>query len=359
MPYDVLHTLGSAQSGFRSFARIVSALSMGLDPARYRVHAWFLGEDGPVVQELRAAGAEVRVIGWRNGFRDPAGAFRFWNALRSQAWDIIHVHAGAGTLRCLGRLGSQATVIQHLHARNTDDNSPNGFRPCAKKLWGADAVIATSRAVADLVVKKQPYVVYPGVVLPDAPSRRSSTNEQSREVIIGAACRIVAVKGLSYLLKSAAMLCPEIPQLRIEIAGSGPAREQLERESRELGLGDRVRFLGWQTDIFPVMNRWDVFAMPSLEEGFGIAALEAMAAGLPVVASNVGGVPELVEHGRTGWLVPPSDVAALADRLRALLLDAKIRSVMGSAGRERARNHFPVQRMVGEISKIYDGLVGC
>lgn len=357
MPYQVLHTLGSAQSGFRSFARIVSALAAGLDPQRYRVHAWFLGEDGPLVEELEAAGARVRVIGWRDGWRDPAGAFRFWNALRSQGWDIIHVHAGAGTLRCLVRLGSQASVIQHLHARNTDDNRPNGFRPSARKLWSADAVIATSRAVADMVVGKQACVVYPGVVVPDAPTRTPSITTLSGEIIIGAACRIVAIKGLGHLLHAAAMLCPHFPELRIEIAGSGPLRDELETQSRELGLGERVRFLGWQTDMGPVLNRWDIFAMPSLEEGFGIAALEAMAAALPVVASNVGGVPELVEHGRTGWLVPPADAAALADRLRALLLDTKQRHAMGAAGRERAKTCFPLQRMVDEISKIYDGLV--
>jgi L-malate glycosyltransferase len=97
--------------------------------------------------------------------------------------------------------------------------------------------------------------------------------------------------------------------------------------------------------------------MPSLEEGFGMAALEAMADGLPVVATSVGGLPEVVEDGQTGYLVPPSNVTALSKRLRLLILDPKRRRAMGAAGRERACNHFSADRMVAEIGAIYDSLI--
>jgi len=154
-----------------------------------------------------------------------------------------------------------------------------------------------------------------------------------------------------------ALLCLEFPTLRLEIAGTGPQREDLEREAGRLGLTSGVRFLGWQRDLGPIFRSWDIFAMPTLEEGFGMAGLEAMAEGLPVVATSVGGLPEVVEDGQTGYLVPPSDVTALSGRLRLLILDPKRRQAMGAAGRERARNHFSVDRMVGEIAAIYDSLV--
>lgn len=146
------------------------------------------------------------------------------------------------------------------------------------------------------------------------------------------------------------------PALQPEIAGSGPQREELEREAGRLGLTGRVRFLGWQRDLRPIFRSWDIFAAPSLDEGLPIATLEAMAEGLPVVATSVGGLPELVEEGQNGYLVPPSDVTALTGRLRILMLDPRHRREMGAQGWERARKHFAVDRMVAEISAIYDSL---
>ena len=140
------------------------------------------------------------------------------------------------------------------------------------------------------------------------------------------------LKGIEYLLSAAAALRREFPALRVEIAGSGPQREKLEEAVAHAGLGGQVKFLGWIDDLTSVLPRWDVFVMPSLEEGFPIAALDAMAAGLPVVATSVGGVPELIEDGKTGWLVPPRDAEALASRLRLLLCNPELRLSMGAAG---------------------------
>jgi glycosyltransferase involved in cell wall biosynthesis len=176
-------------------------------------------------------------------------------------------------------------------------------------------------------------------------------------IIIGAACRLVPLKGLLDLIQAIAILSLEFRCLKLEIAGTGPERENLQTEVSRLGLKDQVRFLGWQPDLSPIFQKWDVFAMPSLEEGFGMAALEAMAEGLPVVATCVGGLPEVIEDCHTGYLVPPSDVAALVGRLRLLILDPERRQAMGAAGRERVRTHFSVHRMVAKIQAIYDSLL--
>ena len=353
MPYHVLHILETAQPSCTSFARIVSGLASGLDPQRYCVHAWFLHDDGPLFSELQAAGALVRLIGWRGARRDPLGAWRFWKALRSQEWAIIHLHSGGRSVRWLARGASRASIIQHLHGRVIESKGP---RLLPRKVWNADAIIAASNAVAEIAVGKQPHVVYPGVrlsvnggIAPNAP--------QTARKIIGTACRLVPIKGIVYLIRAVALLCQDMSDLRLEIAGSGPERTQLENEVRLLGLTDRITFLGWQMDVDTLLARWDIFVMSSLEEGLPIAALEAMASGLPVVATSVGGVPELVEDGRTGWLVPPQDPAALAERLRALLLHPEQRLAMGAAGRARARDCFSIDRMVASISKIYDNVL--
>jgi glycosyltransferase involved in cell wall biosynthesis len=104
------------------------------------------------------------------------------------------------------------------------------------------------------------------------------------------------------------------------------------------------------------MAGWDIFVLPSLDEGFGIAALEGMAASLPVIASSVGGLRELVQNGETGWLVPPALSPELAQRLRELIHDGRKREAMGIAGRQRALEHFPVSRMVEQTFAVYDRL---
>src|SRR5215831_6085457 len=296
-PYNILHTLWSAQPGFRSFARIVSGLARGLNPSRYRIHALFLREGGPVESELENAGAHVHAIGWR-GNRDVAGTWKIWRALRSQQWSIIHLHAQTTIIRFLVHAATQGKIILHLHARETDEVMP---RPVLRQVHDVDQVIATSRSVAEMAVGKPAYVVYPGIDVIDHNFLRPKS--KSTGAVIGTTRRLVRSKGIDHLIHSIALLRTEFGDIRLEIAGLGPEQARLENEASLLGLTNHIAFLGWQMEVDPLLARWDIFAMPSIEEGFGIAALEAMAAGLPVVATNVGGVPELVEDGRTGLLV--------------------------------------------------------
>ena len=152
----------------------------------------------------------------------------------------------------------------------------------------ADGVVAVSQAVASRVAVGKARVIYAGLsVAPVAPSR----SRYGTEIVIGTAGRLVELKRIEYLLNAAVALRREFPTLRVEIAGSGSQHEKLEAAIVLAGLGECVKFLDGIDDIRPVLSRWDVFVTPSLEEGFSIAALDAVAAGLPVVATAVGGVP--------------------------------------------------------------------
>jgi glycosyltransferase involved in cell wall biosynthesis len=352
MPAAILHLLGTAEPEGTGIARIVAALAGGLDPAKYHVHAWFLGPSGPLVQDLQAAGATARSINWWRGARDPVGAYRFWCSFRKHDFSIVHQHFGARSIQRLISLSSTARLVVHLHGRVSEPGSPRSV-PVA--VQGADMIIAASRAIANEIPTLKPIVVHAG--MQSLKEFHPGDKTSRTTVVIGAACRLVPLKGLVDLIRAVALLNLEFPHLRLEIAGTGPEREDLETEASRLGLTDQVRFLGWQRDLSPIFRNWDVFAMPSLEEGFGMAALEAMAEGLPVVATCVGGLPEVIEDCRTGYLVPPSDVAALIGRLRLLILDPERRRAMGAAGREHVRDHFSVHRMVAEIQAIYDSLV--
>ena len=335
-------------------ARMVRVLAEGLDPQRYRMHAWFLAGAGPLVRALQQAGVEAAALDWWRGARDPVGAWRFWRKLRYQNFAIVQLHFGGRSVVWLARAATRARIIRHLHGRILE---PRGLTPANFSARGADAVVAVSQAVASRVVDGRARLIYAGLSVPPGnPSalRRHDTSE----VILGTAGRLVELKGIEYLLRAAAALRQEFPALRVEIAGSGPYREKLEEAVTRAGLGEQVKFLGWIDDLTSVLPRWDAFVMPSLEEGFPIAALDAMAAGLPVVATSVGGIPELIEDGKTGWLVPPRDAEALTSRLRLLLSNPELRLSMGAAGYARVRDHFSAAQMAGSFAQLYDELLG-
>jgi glycosyltransferase involved in cell wall biosynthesis len=349
MTRQVLHLLGTAQPSGAGVARIVRTIATRLDPTKYGVHAWFLGENGPLAAELHSAGVSVRVIQWSQGARDPWGAWRFWRNVRRTHFAIVHVHSGARSVSGLVRAATGAALVVHVHGRILE---ARGQRPMPIRVPNADAVIAVSRAVAQQVQDGAARVIYTGVESPDRHHLGSASGH-----VLGVAARLVPVKGVADVIRAVAQVRNGVPDVRLEIAGDGPERPALERRVRELGLSDCVAFLGWRADLASVFSRWDVFVQASHEEGFPVALAEAMAAGLPAVATAVGGTVELVDAGRTGWLAPPEDPDTLAGRLRGLLADSQQRRAMGAAARARMRDCFSADRMAREIEALYEELL--
>jgi glycosyltransferase involved in cell wall biosynthesis len=158
--------------------------------------------------------------------------------------------------------------------------------------------------------------------------------------------RLVPIKGHRFLLDAVAELRADVPDLRVEIAGTGPLEAELRSLIARLGVADAVELLGHVAPPWPVMERALAVVVPSLGEGFGMVALEAMLRGRAVIASDVGGLPEIVEHGVTGLVVPPRDPAALAAAMRELASDPARAAAMGVAGRRRAETVFSLERCV-------------
>ncbi len=332
--------------------RIVCTLATEIDPARYRLHALFLQGPGPLVETLRQAGVPSEGLVWWRGMRDPMGAIKFWSRLRGQDYSIVHLHFGGRSVSSLSRHATHAKIVRHLHGRILE---PQGLEPVLVSARGVDAVVAVSQAVAERVVDGQARVIYAGLALTE---RNPPLRTPGTGLVLGTAGRLVELKGIEYLIRAAAALRGEFPNLRVEIAGTGPWKSKLQEEVARTGIADRVTFLGWVDEISSVLNRWDAFVLPSLEEGFPIAALDAMAAGLPVIASSVGGVPELIVDGESGWLVPPRDVEALTSRLRHALNHPELRRIAGSAAYSRVRDDFSASQMAAQFEHLYDELLG-
>jgi glycosyltransferase involved in cell wall biosynthesis len=159
------------------------------------------------------------------------------------------------------------------------------------------------------------------------------------EIVIGNAGRLTKQKGQALLLEAAALLAKQPLPFRVLIAGAGELEAELKAQAERLGLSDRVEFLGFVTDMKAFHQSIDIFALPSLWEGFGFVLAEAMCMGLPVAAFDVSSIPEVVEHGETGLLCPPKG-EALATNLLALMQDEALRRRLGARGRERVLERF-------------------
>jgi len=175
--------------------------------------------------------------------------------------------------------------------------------------------------------------------------------------LVGIIARLVPIKDHGTFLRAAAILHRSWPDARFLIVGDGELRSALEQQARTLGLGECVHFLGWQRDLEPIYADLDLVVLSSLNEGTPVSLIEAMAAGLPVVATKVGGVPDLVAEEKTGLLVPPRDGGALSRAIETLLGDANRRREMGRLGREAVYPLNSDAALVDRMDRLYSSMI--
>lgn len=345
----VLHVLATAQREAVGIARIVIAAARAAEGG-YRTRAVFMDGDGPLVGRLRDAGVPADVVYWGRA-RNVAGNIRCWRYLRRAVPDIVHQHFGSEYLRGLIRAAGVRRIVAHFHDHGSEVEHGRTVPHSARF---ADAVIATSHSVAKLVRgHAMPQVVYPAIV---PVIDRPAPHLDRRPPVIGALSRLAPIKGYIHLIRAMPAVLMRVPQARLEIAGEGPESSALDAEAKRLGIAHAVTLLGWRDDLDPVFAGWRVFAAPSLIEGFGLAILETAMQGLPIVASRVGGIPELIEDGVGGLLVPPAEPEALASALVDCLLDLPRAAKLGEHAALRARTVFGPTTFDAAIRATYGGL---
>ena len=175
-------------------------------------------------------------------------------------------------------------------------------------------------------------------------------------LIIGTAGRLEPVKGPEFLIEAAKYIISKYPNTHFLFSGDGHLKQNLEERASELGIEKNIIFLNWRDDVAKIISIYDVFVLPSLNEGMGRVLVEAMALGKPIVASNIGGIPDLVSHGKNGFLVPPKDPRELANCIQILIEDEEKRAKMGKAGKEIVEN-FTKEKMVEKIAELYKELM--
>jgi glycosyltransferase involved in cell wall biosynthesis len=326
--------------------------------------ACLYGSDGSIADEIRALGIPVLDLGMTSKWRWDA-LTKLYRLLRRERPTILHTwmfHANIPG-RVLGRLAGVPIIISSERTMGMESCWRYSINRMTNR-W-TDRVVCVSQQVADFVVNhigipKDKIVVIPNsTIIPDLerlPSKRQARTGLGLpldRVLVGTVARLDPVKRLDVLLRALTSL----PDTYAVIVGGGPERAGLAALSEDLRLTDRVHFAGQQENVWPWLAALDVFALSSDWEGMPNALLEAMAAGLPAIATAVGGTPEVVVDGVTGLLVPPHDPTALAEAIRRLLDDPNLGQRMGQAGRERVLQHFSVEQMVERTQTLYEQLL--
>jgi glycosyltransferase involved in cell wall biosynthesis len=363
----------------------MAALIRQLGSFGYLCSVFVLEPAGPVRRCLEQAGISIYEGGYVSTWPRPQkmlllflAQLRLTKVMLRLKPDIVHCYlpltnfmgAAAGCLTGVSR------VIISKRALGTHQDRNKGWRPFDVAAFRISKIVtANSRAVAeDTVIRDKGHlskirVIYNGI---DAdrlfydPVERRQVRERTRRSleipenvkVVTAVANLIPYKGHADLIEAAADVVKRMPQSMFFMVGEdrGIGRRLCEMV-RTLNLKDHVRFLGQRHDIADILVASDLAVLPSHEEGFSNVILEAMAAGLPVVATRVGGNPEAIVEGQTGWLVPPKDPAALAEKILDSISDPAKAARWGEAGRQRVQDLFSIDRMVAEHVELYEEIL--
>jgi len=368
----VAHIIGGGEFG--GAERHILNLAGAIDPGKVEIAVCCLFA-APFKEIASGAGVLALSVPMRH-----KADFGVVGKLAALLWDagadLVHTHGVRANL--LGRLAARQAgkkkVITTVHSLLERDYP--GFFTCLANSWVeratrglTDHFIAVSRELKEKLVagglpEDKVTVIYNGIPLeefrpPADPGAVRARLGIARETpMVGIFARLHTVKGHRYFLAAAREVLARRPGVRFLVVGDGPLRPALEEQARGLGITDRVVFTGFVEDVRPLMAGLDLLVISSLWEGFGLTAVEAMALGTPVVATEVGGLPEVVRHGETGLLVPPANPEALAGSIVWMLEHPEAAGEMAGKGGEAVRENFSAGVMARRTWELYRRMAG-
>jgi glycosyltransferase involved in cell wall biosynthesis len=318
---------------------------------------------GPLEAKAERAGVAVFPITMR-GEIDLAAAFRIRRLINRHRYNIVHCHTShAHTLAFLASIG---TGVTRLVTRRVDFSIlRHSFLKLSglKYRWMADYYIAISRKIKDVLIgdgipERRIFVVHSGI---DPQRFQQATGEplaaefdirKHQQVVINVA-HLAGHKGQKFLVQAIPQVLAQLPDTRFFIVGQGELMDELKQTASELGLEQQLVLTGFRRDVADFYRIADLFVMSSVQEGLGTAVLDALAMAKPVVATDTGGLPEIIIDGKTGRLVAPADPAALAQGIVEMLTRPKAAQAMAEAGRDMVQKRFSIDAMVENNIQVY------
>lgn len=360
--------------------RVLFTLLNNIDRQRFdlRVMSVFAGTGGSsFLESLECNGISVKRYSltprWHK--RLPSDLYRFLRDLRKEDCDVVHSSGDRGLSVLAGLVFRVQVRLYVVHDTHVSRTGLGFWWQRAVMRWFATDVVAVSSAVASglrrnysipdsriTVIRNACEDLTSAVSFPEFVRGSDLIADRDGSHRIVTVARLVHEKGVDVLLRSFAFVLTECPSARLTVVGGGPLLRRLRDDAAALGIGQSVVFAGNVEDVTPFLLDADVFALTSRSEGLGLAAIEAMAVGRPVVASAVGGLPEVVVHGVTGFLVAPAqpgegsgacEPRRVAEAILCLLRDPHLAARMGLAGRRRYEREFGVKPFVDRYARLY------
>ena len=349
-------------------------LALRIPEAGYDVTLGCLRARGPLLERLQGTDVEVQEFYPKGGMDSPAGLYQLLRLswfLRRKKFDVVHTHDLWSNL-----LGVPAARLAGVHAIVSSrrdlahfdwyQGKRRGWLRRIQNLGGA--VLANATPIRDALIAEDGFapeklrVIHNGVDIKRFQKSGSDRDQMFPEAGNGKLIVLVGnmhtdVKGHPWLIAAAPAVVQEFPAARFVLVGDGEQRSRFEQQVASLGLQQNFLFLGRRADIPKILGCCDIAVLPSRAEGLPNAVLEYTAAGLPVIASRVGGNAELIDDGETGLLVPPEDSSALSSALLKLLRDPGLAQRIAQGGHESTVRNFSFERLVGEVDELYSDLL--
>lgn len=368
----VLHVIGGGEFG--GAERHILNLATAMDPDVVEVSVCCLFAD-PFVQVAREAGIKAHSVPMLHKL-DFSIATKIRDLIAGEEIDVVHTHGVRANLvgRVAARMAGVETVVTTVHSLLSQDYPDlfsrlvNMFIERASRSITSHFIAVSGGLQKELIkqgiAEDKITIIYNGLN-PDLFEKKDTTTGKWRQkaglsqdkLLVAIVGRLHPVKGHGYFLKSAAEILKTRTDVHFLVVGSGPEREKLKEYTEKLGIREHVTFTGFVSDVAELMPDLNLLIVPSLWEGFGLTALEAMALGVPVVATSVGGLPEIVHHGTTGLLVPPADETGLTRGI-AWMLDHRQEALeMSAAAKSVVEEKFTASAMARNTQNLYKRLV--
>jgi glycosyltransferase involved in cell wall biosynthesis len=349
------YSVGGAEKGM---VRILS----GFNRDKYDITVVALRNgSGKLLPELEKIGIKTEILGAKTKYDFLHVAFHLYKILKKLDIQILICSLYHPTIlgRIIGKLTKTPVIINWEHA----EIFGGFFRKILNKITipFSDKIICDSEKVG--VELKKCFHLSDALirVIPiggiNLCQYLYNERELNKNIEIGSVGRLTEQKGYIYLLKAVGIIKESRSNVNFSIIGDGPDFNKLQKLIEDFNLSDKIKLMGFHSDIPNILSKWHIYIQPSLWEGLCITVVEAIASGLPVVATNVGGIPESVIDGYNGFLVPPKDPKALAEKIIELVDNPELRTKMGERSRKIAEEKYSLDNMVNKIEELVDGLI--
>ena len=345
--------------------RVVESVFDGLNTEKYEPSLWCIAKGGLLFDKFLKEKKNIKALNLKT-YHNPINIIKLVSFIREGKYQIVHTHGYyASTMgRISAFLARTPIVIAHVHT--TYGNFKKRHLKIEKILsMITDKIICCSQAAKEFIVSKEKInpgkiiIIYNGIHCEKYEKYQAVLDSKKQNVIkIAIVASLVENKGHKNLLYAFSKIVKKHKNVKLNIIGDGPLKNQLTDQAKKLRINKNTEFLGIVNNVQKILKNCDILVQPSIfREGLGMAIIEGMCLGKPVIASNIGGIPEVVDNGVNGYLIPPGDYESLIAMLEKLIQNRKLRKKMGKKGRKKYEKYFNACEMIKTIEELYNSLL--